>query len=70
LLNQRLLKEAVHELGHTLNLQHCEDYRCVMASAHAVEWIDLRESILCDVCRTRAQANARGIAPIARPLAW
>ena len=51
LLSQRLLKESVHELGHTLNLMHCQDYRCAMASSHAVEWIDLRESTLCDACR-------------------
>ena len=51
LFRQRLIKEAVHELGHTLNLTHCEDYRCVMASSHAVEWIDLKESALCANCR-------------------
>jgi archaemetzincin len=52
-LAQRLLKEAVHELGHTLHLTHCEDYQCVMAPSHAVEWIDLKESKLCAACRTR-----------------
>lgn len=51
LFRQRLIKEAVHELGHTLNLTHCEDYRCVMASSHAVEWIDLKETVLCDNCK-------------------
>jgi archaemetzincin len=54
LFRQRLLKEAVHELGHTLNLTHCDDYRCVMASSHAVEWIDLKEGALCSVCRAVA----------------
>jgi predicted Zn-dependent protease len=34
-----------------LNLTHCDDYRCVMASSHAVEWIDLKESALCVACR-------------------
>ena len=53
LLAQRLLKEAVHELGHTLHLTHCEDYQCVMAPSHAVEWIDLKESKLCAACSTR-----------------
>jgi len=53
LLRQRLLKEAVHEVGHTLQLTHCDDYRCVMASSHAVEWIDLKESDLCRNCRPR-----------------
>jgi archaemetzincin len=50
LFHQRIIKEAVHELGHTLNLTHCEDYRCVMASSHAVEWIDLKQSTLCAAC--------------------
>lgn len=31
LMRERLLKEAVHELGHTLALHHCDDYRCAMA---------------------------------------
>ena len=52
LFRQRLIKEAVHELGHTLNLTHCDDYRCVMASSHAAEWIDLKESALCGNCRS------------------
>jgi archaemetzincin len=56
LLSQRLLKECVHELGHTLGLHHCADYRCAMASAHAVEWIDLREVTLCEVCQSQVQS--------------
>jgi len=58
LLRQRLLKESVHELGHTLDLRHCEDYRCAMASSHAVEWIDLRESTLCDGCQSQVDSKA------------
>jgi archaemetzincin len=50
LFRSRLIKEGVHELGHTLNLPHCDDYRCVMASSHAVEWIDLKDSALCKSC--------------------
>ncbi|HTT17879.1 MAG TPA: archaemetzincin [Candidatus Sulfotelmatobacter sp.] len=50
LLRERLLKEAIHELGHTLHLRHCQDYRCAMASSHSVEWIDLREHSMCDAC--------------------
>lgn len=50
IFRQRALKEAVHELGHTINLTHCEDYRCAMAPSHAVEWIDLKESTLCNAC--------------------
>ncbi|HET7440388.1 MAG TPA: archaemetzincin family Zn-dependent metalloprotease [Terriglobales bacterium] len=53
LLRERLLKEAVHEIGHTLQLTHCDDYRCAMAPSHAVEWIDLKESTLCPGCHSR-----------------
>ncbi len=59
LFRQRLIKEAVHEVGHTLNLTHCHDYRCVMASSHAVEWIDLKGSALCDACRTATMPLTR-----------
>jgi archaemetzincin len=58
LLSQRLLKESVHELGHTLDLHHCQDYRCMMASSHSVEWIDLRENTFCDSCRSEVESSA------------
>ena len=61
LLGQRLLKESVHELGHTLDLRHCQDYSCVMASAHSVEWIDLRESTLCDSCRSQVELKTAAL---------
>jgi archaemetzincin len=53
ILRDRLLKEAVHEIGHTLDLVHCDDYQCAMAPSHAVEWIDLKESTLCPSCQSR-----------------
>ena len=48
---ERLLKEAVHELGHTFGLRHCDDWRCVMTSSHAVEWLDVKSSDFCPGCR-------------------
>lgn len=53
LLRERLLKEAVHELGHTLDLTHCEDYRCAMSASHSVELIDLKENAFCQACAER-----------------
>jgi len=52
LFRERLLKEAVHELGHTLSLSHCENYECVMSPSHGVEWIDLKGFRFCDECRS------------------
>lgn len=31
IVHDRLLKEAIHELGHALALSHCEDYQPVMS---------------------------------------
>jgi archaemetzincin len=63
-LRDRLLKEAIHELGHTLSLAHCEDYQCVMSPSHGIEWIDLKASHFCAACRAavpgRSSNKARG----------
>ncbi|HSP35449.1 MAG TPA: archaemetzincin family Zn-dependent metalloprotease [Thermoanaerobaculia bacterium] len=48
---RRLGKEVVHEAGHILGLTHCDDYECVMASSHAVEWLDIKSSAFCEYCR-------------------
>jgi archaemetzincin len=53
ILMERLIKEAVHEVGHTFDLTHCDDYSCAMAPSHAVEWIDLKETTLCSSCQSR-----------------
>jgi len=51
LLLERLIKEAAHELGHTFGLRHCMDWRCVMASSHAVERLDVKGAEFCKGCR-------------------
>ncbi len=51
LLRERLVKEAVHELGHTYGLRHCDDWRCVMTSSHAVDQLDVKGREFCRNCR-------------------
>jgi archaemetzincin len=58
LMRERLVKEAIHELGHTYGLRHCDDWRCVMTSSHAVERLDVKGAQFCILCG-RAVARAR-----------
>jgi archaemetzincin len=50
LLEERILKESIHELGHTFGLVHCHDYHCVMHSSTSVEEIDLKGATFCSHC--------------------
>ena len=50
ILHQRLLKEALHELGHTYGLRHCPNYNCVMSVSNGVERIDLKQAEFCPAC--------------------
>lgn len=56
----RLAKVAVHEVGHTFNLEHCPSRGCLMQDANGKVATTDREDDLCPVCR-RALA-AKGIA--------
>lgn len=57
LLRERLVKEAVHELGHTFGLRHCDDWRCVMTSSHAVDRLDVKAVDFCRTCRKLVLAS-------------
>ncbi|MFC1725117.1 archaemetzincin family Zn-dependent metalloprotease [candidate division KSB1 bacterium] len=50
LLRERLIKESVHELGHTFGLIHCPNFECVMHSSTYVEEIDLKNVNFCEAC--------------------
>ena len=46
----RCEKEAVHELGHTLGLKHCENFECVMRYSNSVADIDIKRNVFCPGC--------------------
>jgi len=59
LLLQRSEKEAVHELGHTLGLPHCQNFECVMHYSHSVEYIDIKRNVFCPDCSRMAGFRSR-----------
>ena len=46
----RAVKEAVHELGHTLGLRHCSRLLCVMHFSNGVSDTDVKQRLFCDKC--------------------
>jgi len=50
----RTLKEAVHELGHTLGLQHCSRGLCVMHFSNSIFDTDKKQSLFCGQCYLQA----------------
>ncbi len=53
LFRQRALTEVVHELGHTWNLSHCPDRRCVMHFSNTLHDTDIKGNEFCSRCWER-----------------
>ena len=53
----RLLKEAMHELGHTLGLGHCADPACVMHFSNSLADTDRKGVACCERCSERLEAR-------------
>ena len=47
----RMVKEAVHELGHTFGLVHCSDPKCVMYFSNCLDDTDFKGKRYCEECK-------------------
>ena len=50
---QRATKEIVHEIGHTFDLEHCPDQKCVMHFSNCLADTDWKEASFCSKCRPK-----------------
>ena len=47
----RIVKEVLHELGHTFNLRHCKDKACIMHYCRSIKDVDRKSNQFCRYCK-------------------
>jgi len=57
LFRQRVLKEAVHELGHTYGLGHCPNPHCVMHFSNSLHDTDVKDAEFCPRCQMQMRGE-------------
>jgi archaemetzincin len=62
-LELRTVKEAIHEIGHTLGLQHCPKSYCVMHFSNSIFEVDKKQSLFCDQCYLNAAVAINQLEP-------
>lgn len=57
--HSRAVKEAVHELGHTIGMEHCKNAKCVMHFSNCLEETDIKEEKFCKNCQEELERKVR-----------
>jgi archaemetzincin len=57
----RSVKEAVHEIGHTLGLRHCSRGLCVMHFSNSIADTDSKQSLFCDQCYLQVAISIKSL---------
>jgi len=58
-VTERLIKEAMHEIGHLKGLEHCTNPSCVMVFSASIAEVDQKKKEFCDRCKLKIMT--RGI---------
>jgi archaemetzincin len=58
---ERVMKEAVHELGHTFSIRHCSDSSCVMHYCRSLGDVDIKKIQLCRYCNVMLEDERKRI---------
>jgi len=53
--SDRIVKEVIHELGHTFKLRHCPEHTCIMHYCRNEEDVDRKSDQLCRYCKVMLQ---------------
>ncbi len=60
---ERIVKEAIHELGHTFNLRHCPEHTCIMHYCRSIDDVDRKSGQLCRHCKVMLGDEMKRIRP-------
>jgi len=63
LLIERVVKEAVHEMGHTFKLRHCPEHACIMHYCRNEEDVDRKSDQLCRYCKVMLDDEIKRLKP-------
>ncbi|HDD45206.1 MAG TPA: hypothetical protein ENG63_10165 [Candidatus Desulfofervidus auxilii] len=59
IFKERVLKEAVHELGHLFGLPHCSNPYCVMHFSNSIIDTDKKSAYFCNSCYKKIKDEAK-----------
>lgn len=59
----RVIKEAIHELGHTFKLRHCHDPLCGMHYCRAIGDVDAKSAEFCRYCKILLRDEIKKLEP-------
>lgn len=57
LFGERVLKEATHEIGHMVGLEHCSNTSCVMYFSNTLTDTDYKGADLCGQCQSQLRVQ-------------
>jgi len=55
---ERAVKEAIHEIGHTMGLSHCNNINCVMFFSLHIGMTDRKDPSFCEICHNRLASRS------------
>jgi archaemetzincin len=53
IFHERAVKEAIHEIGHTCSLGHCNNPKCIMYFSNNILVTDIKGPDFCNICREK-----------------
>ena len=57
LFEERVIREATHEVGHLFGMDHCKNQQCLMRTCTCVSEVDEAGNLFCNECEKKLKTN-------------